>query len=94
MWRSVWILTRARSPWRCSMNSGGWSVAGSSPTTTEVIALLEWIRGHGDKRVIGIEGTGNFGAALARRLIEANEDAREVPSFPAPSGTKEAPIAG
>jgi transposase len=44
-------------------------------------ALLEWIRGHDDNRVIGIEGTGNFGAALARRLIEANEDAREVPSF-------------
>jgi transposase len=44
-------------------------------------ALLEWIRGHDDNRVIGIEGTGNFGAALACRLIEANEDAREVPSF-------------
>jgi hypothetical protein len=42
-------------------------------------ALLEWIRGHDDNRVIGIEGTGNFGAALACRLIEANEDAREVP---------------
>ena len=44
-------------------------------------ALLEWIKVHDVERVIGIEGTGNFGAAVARRLIEANEDAREVPAF-------------
>ena len=43
--------------------------------------LLEWIKRHDVDRVIGIEGTGNFGAALVRRLIEANEDAREVPAF-------------
>jgi transposase len=44
-------------------------------------ALLEWIKVHDGERVIGIEGTGSFGAALARRLIEANEDTREVPAF-------------
>jgi transposase len=43
--------------------------------------LLEWIKAHDVERVIGIEGTGNFGAAVARRLIEANEDTREVPAF-------------
>lgn len=44
-------------------------------------ALIQWIDTHGTKRVIGIEGTGSFGAALSRRLLQANEDAREVPAF-------------
>lgn len=57
-------------------------------------ALLEWIKVHDVERVIGIEGTGNFGAAVARRLIEANEDAREVPAFLPHRERKRNPPAG
>ncbi len=44
-------------------------------------ALVEWVSGQGAERVIGIEGTGTFGAAAARRLLAAAEDVREVPPF-------------
>ena len=36
---------------------------------------------HGTDRVIGIAGSGNYGADLARRLLEIGEDVREVPAF-------------
>lgn len=44
-------------------------------------SLIEWIDRYGPERVIGIEGTGNYGAGLARRLLQAGEDVREVPAF-------------
>jgi transposase len=44
-------------------------------------ALLLWARAQDDERVIGIEGTGNFGAGLARSLLEAGEVVKEVPAF-------------
>ncbi|MGH2703482.1 MAG: IS110 family transposase [Actinomycetota bacterium] len=44
-------------------------------------ALLEWVMGYGADRVIGIEGTGTFGAAVARRLLAVHEDVKEVPPF-------------
>jgi transposase len=31
-------------------------------------ALLAWMRGHGTLRVVGVEGTGSYGAGLARYL--------------------------
>ncbi|MCA1674192.1 MAG: IS110 family transposase [Actinobacteria bacterium] len=43
--------------------------------------LMGWIAQHASDRVIGIEGSGNYGAALARRLLEIGEDVREVPAF-------------
>jgi transposase len=42
-------------------------------------ALLTWITGFGERRVTGIECSGTFGAALAKCLIAAGEDVREVP---------------
>lgn len=44
-------------------------------------ALIEWIDRWDPERVIGIEGSGNYGAGLARRLVQAGEDVREVPAF-------------
>jgi transposase len=41
-------------------------------------ALLEWLRSQGQVVVIGVESTGNFGAALTRFLAEAGEDVVEV----------------
>lgn len=44
-------------------------------------AVVKWVGQHGTERVVGIEGSGNYGAALARRLLDAGEDVREVPAF-------------
>jgi transposase len=41
-------------------------------------ALLEWMRSHGEITTIGIESTGNFGAALTRFLTAAGEEVLEV----------------
>jgi transposase len=39
-----------------------------------------WVDGFERPRQVGIEGAGNFGAALARMLVEKGEAVREVPS--------------
>jgi transposase len=44
-------------------------------------AVLTWIQQRGPERVVGIEGSGSYGAGLVRRLLEAGEDVREVPAF-------------
>jgi transposase len=44
-------------------------------------ALLAWTRARGADRVIGIEGSGSYGAGVARFLLQAGEDVREVPAF-------------
>jgi transposase len=41
-------------------------------------ALLAWLRSHGEIVAIGVEGTGNFGAALTRHLSAAGERVLEV----------------
>ena len=43
--------------------------------------LLRWSRAQGGDRAIGIEGAGSYGAGVARHLIDANENAHEVPAF-------------
>lgn len=45
------------------------------------VEALEWIRSFDVTRVIGIEGSGFYGAALTRVLSEAGEDVREVPAL-------------
>lgn len=42
-------------------------------------AVWGWVRARGDKRIIGIECSGTYGAALARFLLAAGEDVREIP---------------
>src|SRR5215208_8457783 len=34
-------------------------------------ALAEWLQGHGEVDRVGVEGTGTYGAGLARHLCEA-----------------------
>ncbi len=49
------------------------------PTTrTGFIALLKWMRGLGTVKKVGVEGTGAYGAGLARFLAEANITVIEV----------------
>jgi hypothetical protein len=43
-------------------------------------ALLGWVRAHEEGRRTGIEGSANYGAALARMLVAAGEDVCEVPA--------------
>jgi transposase len=40
--------------------------------------LLAWMRSQGTVRAIGVEGTGSFGASLARSLAEAGQQVIEV----------------
>jgi transposase len=42
--------------------------------------FVAWAQQQPGARVIGIEGSGSYGAGLARRLLAAGEDVREVPS--------------
>src|SRR5665809_141083 len=57
-------------------------------------AVVKWVAQHGTKLVVGIEGSGNYGAALARRLLEAGEDVREVPAFLSHRERKRSPSRG
>ncbi len=56
--------------------------------------LRRWIAPHGDTRLIGVEGSGNFGAALTRHLLESGEDVHEVPAFLSHRERKKAPARG
>jgi transposase len=57
-------------------------------------ALLGWTRAQGVDRVIGIEGSGSYGAGVARFLLQAGEDVREVPAFVAHRERKKSPSKG
>ena len=43
--------------------------------------LTEWVIAYGPARVIGIEGSGKYGAGLARHLLARGEQVSEVPAF-------------
>jgi len=45
------------------------------------VGLLRWAQAHGSERRFGIEGSGSFGAALARLLVAAGEAVVEVPAI-------------
>lgn len=40
--------------------------------------LLAWLRGHGELTAVGVEGTGSYGAGLARHLAAAGVMVLEV----------------
>ena len=51
----------------------------SAPATTEGYkAIVGWARGHGSVECAGVEGTGSFGAGLARYLKGEGVEVREV----------------
>ena len=52
---------------------------GSFPTTTVGYRQLwQWMRSFGEVVAVGVEGTGSWGAGLARHLTAAGVDVREV----------------
>ncbi len=58
---------------------GGVLGTASFPTTPAGYRrLLAWLRSHGDPVAVGVEGTGSYGAALARHLTEQDVRVLEV----------------
>ena len=52
---------------------------GSFPTTAAGYRQLwQWLRSYGEVVAVGVEGTGSWGAGLARHLTAAGVDVREV----------------
>jgi transposase len=49
-----------------------------STTRAGYRALIRWLRSFGDVRRVGVEGTGSYGAGIARHLVEAGIDVLEV----------------
>jgi len=49
-----------------------------STTRAGYRALIRWMRGFGDARKVGVEGTGSYGAGLARHLTAAGIEVLEV----------------
>jgi transposase len=49
-----------------------------STTRAGYRALTRWMRGFGDVRKVGVEGTGSYGAGLARHLAAAGIEVLEV----------------
>ena len=47
-------------------------------TATGCRQLLEWLRGHGEINLVGVEGTGSYGAGLCRHLTRAGIRVVEV----------------
>ena len=47
-------------------------------TTKGYAAALAWMRGHGDLAKVGVEGTGSYGAGLARYLATQGIEVAEV----------------
>ena len=58
---------------------GKLAVAVFPNTATGHRSLLGWARGLSSLRRIGIEGTGQYGRAVARTLVPAGEEVVEVP---------------
>jgi transposase len=61
-----------------------------SATAAGYASLLSWLRGFGTLAVAGVEGTGSYGAGLARHLAAAGVRVVEVdrpgPPGPGPAG--------
>jgi transposase len=65
---------------------------GNDPDGHEALRL--WVREQGAERVIGVEGSGNYGASLTQYLLEEGEDVREVPAFLSHRERKKSPSRG
>lgn len=62
------------------IDTAGALVATGSFTTTRAgyRAILRWMRSHGDVRLVGIEGTGSYGAGITRHLAVGGVEVVEV----------------
>jgi transposase len=52
--------------------------ASFSTTRAGYRALIRWMRGFGDLRRVGVEGTGSYGAGVTRHLTDAGVEVLEV----------------
>jgi transposase len=52
--------------------------ASFSTTRAGYRALIRWMRGFGDLRRVGVEGTGSYGAGVTRHLTDAGIEVLEV----------------
>jgi transposase len=73
---------------KSSLAAGAIDELGRSIATSEFrndpqghTALMRWIAALGENRRVGIEGSGQFGAAATRLLLESGEAVFEVPAF-------------
>ena len=67
---------------------GGVLATASFPTTAAGYRqLLTWLRAHGPIDRVGVEGTGSYGAALARHLTGEGVTVIEVAGMPWSSGS-------
>ena len=57
-----------------------------STTRAGYRALLRWMRGFGDLRRVGIEGTGSYGAGVTRHLADADVEVWRCQIFCVSSG--------
>jgi transposase len=57
-------------------------------------ALVDWVDEHGSERMIGIEGSGNYGAGITRHLLKRGENVQEVPAFLSHRERKKTPSRG
>jgi transposase len=58
----------------------GTTLATESFSTTRAgyRAVVRWLRSFGDVRVVGVEGTGSYGAGVTRHLLDAGIEVLEV----------------
>ena len=75
----AWTPTWTRIPWRPSTVPGGCSGTAQFPADRAGYAgLLSWLRGFGALVLVGIEGTGAYGAGLTRHLQAEQVELVEV----------------
>jgi transposase len=62
------------------MDAAGTVLGTESFSTTRAgyRALIRWMRSYGDVRLVGVEGTGSYGAGVTRQLTEAGIEVLEV----------------
>ena len=62
------LASACRSPPRSTLSGGCSASRNSRPTPAGYARLLGWLGGFGTVRLVGIEGTGSYGAAPARHV--------------------------
>ena len=76
---AAWTPTpTCTSPPRSTPSAGCSGCGSSRPPRPDTAGLLSWLGGFGDLALVGIEGTGSYGAGLARYMAAAGVRVVEV----------------